>query len=395
MATSTASSTQTANSSASSNQVATSLPFSVASRLAKRQSFALTNVSLASASPTVPAGSPVQVPAVGYLQALRLEFTGTVSGGTSPALVTGDTPWNVISSIAVTNSAGQNLIAPMTGYELYLINKYGFQGAGLAAPIGALQDPKNNPSYSASGSGFHFFLDLPFTIDQRFGMGAIPALASNRSYNVQITYNSIANVYSGAPNLSVTVDATAVYWEVPVSTTPGGVQQVTTPYGGDTLSLWQKETALLTQGENTTKSSNVGNVIRNIILVARDSTGNRLTFADWSNVVELYLDNNPLIREKKTEWLDELARQYGYIGTSDAAGGLDSGVFVFPFALLAGGNAGDPSSSKAQYLPTLDATLMQLKGNAWGAGAAGGTLTIITQAVTTSNIGYIYGGVTE
>jgi len=363
------------------------VPFTLASRASSRQSFSIPNITLSASAPVTPPGTPVQVPAVGWLRSLRFEVTLDGTGGT-PAFAA-DAPWNVIQQISVKNAAGQPLIAPVTGYELYLINKYGAQGAGMVSAYGTLADPKNNRQYSATAPDAHFFLDLPFEIDPSSGLGAIPALASNRSYQVEVTLNSMSAIYSAQPTSAVvSLDVTANYWDVPPATTPGGAVQATDPFGAGTLSLWQKEVPVIAPGDQLTRSNNVGNVIRNIILTTRTAAGAR-TDADFPGIMELYVDNNPMIRLKKTEWQDLMARAYGYNATAlDTAGGLDTGVYVFPFHVLAGGLSNDPSNSRAQLLPTLDATLLQFKG--YGYGASISTLTVLTQAVTSDNSAFIY-----
>lgn len=369
--------------------VQAALPFTIAARKSKRQSFTLPNVTLAASAPVIAAGTPVQIPAVGYLTALRLEFTVTNSGGA--ATYTADAPFNLVQNVSFKNSAGQNLVAPLTGYEWYIVNKYGAMGAGITSAVGRLSDPKLGRQYAAvATTNAHFFLDIPLEIDPSTGLGAIPALASNRSYQLEISFAAISTVWGGTPPTaaSVAVDATAVYWDVPVATTPGGVMQSTEPFGLGTLSLWQKENPPVAPGEQLTRSNNTGNSIRNLIFIARTAAGAR-TDADWSTIAELYVDNNPMLRYKKTEWQDDMVRQYGYDAAAlDAAGGLDTGVYVIPFHVLAGGMAGDPGNSHAQYLATLDATLLQLKGYSWGASIS--QLAILTQAIASDNPAFIY-----
>jgi len=368
---------------------AVALPFTIASRVSERQSFSVPNVALAAAAPVTPPGTPVQVPAVGYLKALRLEITLTNSGG-APTY-TADAPWNLITNITFKNAAGQNLVAPLTGYEWYLVNKYGAMGAGLASAVGKLSDPETGRQFSSvPTTGAHFFLDVPLEIDPSTGLGAIPALASNRSYQFEISLAAIATVFAGTPPTaaSVTIDASAIYWDVPVAQTQGGVSQATEPFGLGTLSLWQKENPPLAPGEQLTRSNNTGNSIRNLIFVLRTAAGVR-TDVDWTTVFELFVDNNPMLRLKKTEWQDTMVRWFGYEAAAlDAAGGLDTGVYTIPFHLLAGGLSGDPSNSRAQLLATLDATLLQFKGYSWGAAAS--QLTVLTQAIASPNPAFIY-----
>jgi hypothetical protein len=318
-----------------------------------------------------------------------LQVTLENTGGTPS--YTADAPWNLISRINFKNSAGQNLVAPLSGYEWYIINKYGAQGQGLSNPIGNWADPKVGPGYTATpATGATFFLDVPLEFDAEYALGVIPALASNRSYQLEIEFASIATVFGATTPptaATVTVDATANYWDVPIGSTPGGNSQATEPFGLGALSLWQKENPNLAPGEQLTRSNNTGNVIRNLIFIAREADGTR-TETDWPTVTELYVDNNPMLRFKKLEWRDMIARTYGYSGTAEAAGGPDNGVYVIPFHTLAGGMAGNVQNSRAQLLATLDATLLQVKGYDWGADIS--QMAIITQAIAADNPAFIF-----
>lgn len=368
---------------------APALPFTIGARVSERQSFTLPSIILAASASVIPAGAPVQIPAVGYLKKIRCEFTLVVSGGT-PTL-SADAPFNVINNFAFKNAAGANLIAPLTGYEWYVVNKYGGMGAGLTSGIGRLSDPKVGYGYTAvAGTGAHFFLDVPLEIDASDALGSLPALASNRSFNFEIGIAAISTVFGGTPPTvaTLTVDASAIYWDVPVATTPGGVSQQTEPFGLGTLSQWQKENPVIAPGEQLTRLNNVGNSIRSLILIAKTSAGVR-TDTDWPSIAELYFDNAPMLRLKKTEHQDAMSRWFGLTTAGlDSAGGLDTGVFTIPFHLLAGGESGDPSNSRAQYLPTLDASLLQLKGYNWGSNIS--QLVVLTDAVSSPNAQFIY-----
>src|SRR3546814_20512820 len=106
---------------------APAIPFAVASQYSSRPSFDLPVQTLQAAAPTQV--SPVQIPAVGYLQGLLLEVTIDGTGGTAPAFLA-DSPWNVIQSINFRHASGVHLLAPVTGYDLFLQNHH----AGPSAP---------------------------------------------------------------------------------------------------------------------------------------------------------------------------------------------------------------------------------------------------------------------
>lgn len=352
----------------SAKQAVPQLPFVVGSRNASRFSFTLPQTALGASSVPLP---PVQIPAVGYLKRIDLEVTITGTGGTSPTF-TADAPFNALAGVELRNSSGNDLIVPVTGYQLYLLNKYGCQD--FDAPMA---DPKVDPTYSATSPSAHFIIQIPCEISPADAFGAIPALASNRSYQLQITLAALATLVSGGPTVNVNIVGTAVYWTEPVAATASGVQQATAPLFNGSLNLWQLEPLPVTPGDKYIKSNNVGNVIRTLIFTLRTAAGAR-TVADWPALCELYLDNFPMFYLPLQQWLSWQANFYQLRAAYDAPNGPDTGVFVIPFFALAEG-AAMANGRRSQYLPTLDTALLQLRGTSWGASAS--TLEILTNSV--------------
>lgn len=366
---------------------APAIPFPVASRVNVRQAFQIPSTALGAGNVT-PSGVPIQLPAVGYPKNLRLEFNITGSGGT-PSFVK-DGPWNVVSNISLKNSAGQQLLASMGGYSWFTINKFGGVEQGLAAASGQSNDPRSGRQFSATAPAAHFFLDVPFEFDAATGMGAIPAMASNRSYLLEITLASISTVYgvtTPPTAVNVTVDASVVYWDAPMALTTNSVSQGTEPFGMNlgadftTTAIWQSEFPNIAAGAQLPRSNNQGNTIRNMILIIRDNTGARLDTL-WPAVTQFFFNNYPMLRLKKTEWQDFMVRAYQYFAAAfDVAGGLEEGVYVLPFHVFAGGVSGGVQNSRAQLLPTEDGSLLQFQMN--DVGATVGTLQILTQSIAT------------
>lgn len=361
---------------------APAIPFAVASQYSTRPSFDLPVQTLAASAPTQV--SPVQIPAVGYLQGLLLEVTVTGTGGTTPAF-TADGPWNVIQSINFRNASGVNLIAPLTGYDLFLINKYG----GQSAPgFGPYAQPDFGFNFAEVAPSAHFFLWLPLGLDPSDAYGVIPALASNANYQMEMSLAAVSTVLTGAPAVTVAVSATAHYFDLPAATNQAGVGQATSP-ASQAVSVWQKETPTVSPGNQLVQSFNVGNVIRNHIITLRNSSGARIDTNGWPSLLELYLDNQPRFSLSKAEHEYLMARWYGLgAATKDVVNGLDTGVYVVPFHTLLGSASGDPANTRAQLLPTLNATLLQYRFQDFGSAAS--RVEIMTEAVTTTDAAYLY-----
>lgn len=351
-------------------QAAPTLPFPIASRQSTRSSFSLGTVNLAAGAITPL--SPVQIPAVGYLRGIMLEVSYTTTGGTA---VLADGPFNLLTQLEFRTAAGNDIYVPMTGYQAYLAAKYGAQ-----AWTGPYCDQRVGRQYFVTPTAGHFFLPIWFEVDQETGLGSIPALASNRSYQLQLALSALSTVFTGATAGTVTITGTAYYWTQPPAQTQGGIVQQDAPLGIGTVSQWQIEQISLTPGDKYVRSSNVGNTLRTLIFVHRNSSGARIDTNGVAAVNEIYLDNDPMYYFTQNEWEENMTRWYGYtVGSKDQPGALDTGVYVIPFHALAGGLAGDPNNSRAQYLPTLDASLLQLRGTSFGSAIS--TLEIITNSV--------------
>jgi hypothetical protein len=361
-------------------QASPALPFQIASRVMSRLSFTVPTTALSGAAPTP--FSPIQIPAVGYLAYIDLEVTLTGTGGTAPAF-TADAPFNVLQSIEFKTAAGNDIIVPLTGYQAYLMDKYGCQWTD--APY---SDLKLNRQYAAIAPSAHFFLPIPLQLDPSSGYGTIPALASNRSYQLVLTASAISTVLSGAPTATLGINGTAWYWSEPPAATQGGVSQATAPMGLGTLSQWQLETPPVTPGDKYIKSNNVGNVLRLIIFTLRNAASARIDANGWPNVAEIYLDNDPMFYLTNTEWEFWMSSQYGFVSSAkDTVQSLDTGVYVLPFFSMAGGLA-SATDSRAQYLPTLDASQLQIRLTSLGSAAS--TLEILTNSVIPTDSSTLY-----
>ena len=361
---------------------APSLPFVIASRKMTRFSFTTGTTTLQAAAPTPL--SPVQIPAVGYLSHINLEVTVTGVGGTTPAF-TADAPFNALQSVEFKTASGNDIIAPVTGYQLYLCDKWGAQFT--EAPF---CDNRVGRQYSAVAPSAHFFLQIPLELDVEAAFGSIPALASNRSYQLALILAAVSTLVSGAPGVTVTINGTAYYWSEPPQQTQSGVIQQTAPNGLGSLSQWQIEMPPVTPGDKYIKSNNVGNVLRTLIFCLRNAAGARIDAAGWPGVCELYLDNEPIMYLTANEWEDLMCKWFQFgAATKDVAQGLDTGVYVIPFHALAGAVAGNPHNSRSQLLPTLDASQLQLRGTSFGANAS--TLEIITNSVVPTSSQVLFG----
>ena len=369
--------TATADAPAQRTKNAASLPFTIASRAMTRFSF-FESAALSGAG-IVPM-KPIQIPAVGFLRKIELEVEVTATAGTG---FPGDGPFNILSSVEFRTAAGNDLIVPVTGYQLMLMNKYGHPS--ISSPY---SDPRLIEYAVTSGTSARFTLDLPFELDPETGWGSIPALASNRNYQLNINLSPYT-VITAATGATVNITATAHYWSEPPATSASGIGQETQPMGLGTISQWQLDTHSVNPGDKYLKLNNTGNFMRNIIFVLRNAAGARIGGAEWPEVSELYLDNEPMLYLRRNGWHRTMRTVFGLDATgANVAKGLDTGVYVIPFDAFVGSVSGDPANSRSQYLPTLDSSQLQLRGQSFG--AATSTVEILTNSVIPRSSADVY-----
>jgi hypothetical protein len=388
---------QSAGQSAATQQPATPrIPFPRASRLKTNLSFSLGPITVGASA--VPFG-PIQIPANGYLRALNLEFNVSTTGNAATVALaaTNDAPFSHIQQISVTTSSGDALIVPIDGYAMAMVQKYGV--FGQEAPF---SDPRADPTFTgpsigagATAGSSLFRLRIPFEIDASTGFGALPNLAANRSYYVQGIFNALATVFSTPPNgtTTITVLATAEYWSVPNDTNAQGDPQETAPVGNGSFSVIQSETIPVNAGTGIYQMHNVGNVVRSLILIYRDGTNTRIADASSPGIFELVLNNDLLFYQTRNEFKRQIANNgfgaaYGAVAAAqNTAQGQDAGVWPFTQFLAPGQATARHDGPRNQYLPTLDATLLQIRGTSWG---TTGTLQVITNSIVPTSAAALY-----
>jgi len=352
--------------------------FTVASRPQRRFSNTQT-ISILTAN----SFAPIQLPATGFVRKLALFFTFTGTAASAGAVVAGDGPFNLLSGITLTDATGQPVTQPISGYSLYLLNKYLPSGDINTNLPRQYNNPQYGPEYAFASTGttatYAFRLDIELEQDYNSGYGCIPNLDSNASLQLKIDAAAYTVAWTGTTvtvaNLSVRVSQ--YYW-APVGQTLAGQQVDTDPVGfGDYIETRFETQTVTAAAENLVQITNRGGLIKGVILVSR-AAGVRTAYTAAANF-GLLLDNNPIDEGVPLEeHQDYLRRVYGFFGadlttsyaplTAGVASGLDRGVLVHPFFAYSGG--------RDSWLPTRGGSLLQVRVTP---GASATTLEIITQ----------------
>lgn len=314
--------------------------------------------------------SPIDVPAYGFMRGIFIEVTATGGTGTA-AVYKGDGPFSVLSDISLSDVNGAPIVGPITGYDLYLINKYG----GYRR---ATTNPKLHPDYAAPTNGnFTFLLYLPIEVSGRDGLGSLANLNAASSYKLRATIAPKSEVFGTDPTTlpNVRVRAWLDAWTQPAGADLRGNAQATQPPAHGTTSFWSKKIVNVSQGQQTIRLDRVGNLVRNLVFVYRDNAGVR-NAANFPGTFDLSWDTRLLKSLSPTVWRGSMSQRFNLTGANDTAAGLDTGVYVEDYCHEFDGLAG--AELRDGWLPTVQSTRLEVLGNF----GAAGTLTILTNDVS-------------
>ena len=320
------------------------------------------------------------IPAYGYVRSILLVVTATGGSGTSVTAAE-DGPFNVLKNIALTEPNGATINQFNTGYDLYLVNKWG----GYRDSHGA--DPKASPTYSAVGAStgnFTFVLRIPVEINLRDALGSLPNQNAAATFKLRLTQAASTTVYGTVPTTlpSLRVRAYLEAWDQPETQSAGQANQVTPP-AMNTTQFWSSQTYNVGAGSQNIRLTRVGNYVRNLIFVLRRAGTSRANGdSDMPDPLTVYLDTRPLDIIERNNFRHQMYERTGFGGASgtnvpanETPQALDNGVFVYDFAHEFDGSLG--RENRDLWLPTLGSTRLELQGNF----ANAGTLQVLTNDV--------------
>lgn len=325
------------------------LPFYAAAR-ERIEPFADVSVTPSTVTQEVLQGANSSIPADGYLRSVY--FQVSASGGTAGAgALAADGPWNMIQSVTLTDVNGAPIFGPVSGYDLFLINKYG----GYAFR----PDPATEPDFSAGVVTQAISLRIPLEINRQTGFGSLGNQNASANYKLRITLHTLANIYSVAPTTppALRFRCFAETWTQPFPQDAVGRMQQTMPEGYGTTQYWTKQQFTINGGQQNIQLTRVGNLIRAFILTYRTAAGVRITTANMPDPIQFdwdartaFIESLRYRRKSQIEMLTANATVSGAAQTED-------GVLVYNLDRALLGHAG--GGPTAYYYPTVQSTRMQ------------------------------------
>jgi len=279
-----------------------------------------------------------------------------------------DAPENAIALFTLSDTGGQPILGPMTGWELKTFVKWG--GFSFSDDARDSQTFTATTGTSSAGGFFKMILHIPIQFVAREPLGPLPNTNNQTVFAVDITVNTLAKIYSTQPNgtlgtMNVTISQDA--YRQSAGKDAQGNATVTTPPGLGAVLYLRKSTMDMTAGAQQQEISQQEGSYRTLTFVLRDSNGSRSQGdSDWPDPFRFHFNNDVPYDRVKSLWRRKMERDYGYRAAVESAGGCDNGTFVLHWIgdheLKAG------SEDRYNYLSVSAADTLEFDGTIGGSG---------------------------
>lgn len=317
----------------------------------------------------------IDVPAFGFMRSVLLHVTASGGdAGASTVAADPDAPFSVLKNVTLSEPNGATITAWNKGHDLYVAHKYG--GYRFR------QDPRKAGFTDVdAGGNFEFFVRVPVELNQRSGIGSLPNQNSSATYKLGLTVSKASDIYGTSPDTlpDVRVRAWLESWEQPQRQSAGMVNAVVPP-AVNTTQYWSPQTFNVNSGEQGVRLTRMGNYLRNLVFVTRDTNGARSNNI-IPDLTTFFLDARPLDQLQHEQWRVQMYERYGYEeGSLDTAGNQDTGVYVYDFAHEFTGQVGH--ENRDLWLETLGSTRFEVQGQF----GAGGIMHVYTNDVSVAGV---------
>lgn len=328
-----------------------------------------------------------EIPSTGFLNGVYILVENVVTSSTATATGTAglgvlkeDGPYCVIDNIIFTDTNNAELIGPITGWDLYVISKWGgycFQDDPEANTDLFTSTSNATASSSAAGS-FSFCIRLPVELVPRDALGSLPNKSSSTPFKIKTTVASLASIYitsttvGGSCRFRMFPDS---YWE-PTKQDGSGNAIADMPPGVNTTQFWNKTDYSVATSMSELLTNSVGFPVRMLIWTLRDTAGSRTAGeTNFPDNFRLQLQSNLVLDRPKKLWKRRITEDWGYVAAGDGANQKDNGLYAHPFNKDFYPKPG--WETRRQYLRTTDGMRLQMKGT----NGAAGTMTVFTNYV--------------
>lgn len=329
--------------------------------------------------------TPYEFQVDGYVAGALVRVTATTAGNAATVAFQADGPFSALQSVIVEDIGGKQVMGPLSGWQLYTLNRFG----GFVANA----DAKANGTYTATagagatGGSYRFTLRVPIQVRRRDAMGSLPNRNASATFKLKITINKSSEVYSTAPTsaASINVQIQQHGWATSDNRDYKGNAVSPTPNGVGSLMYTDVETIQLSSGSFNQRMSTFGGLLRVLIFELRDAAGSRAQGeADFPSLFEMEIDKVKMHSRSPVTWETLMSEDWGLTSAAEsltAGNTKPDGVYVLhwldDFGLAPGAENG------FRYQPVTPSTAVQLIGTIGGSGAH--TLSILKNYMSPVN----------
>lgn len=329
-----------------------------------------------------------------FLRGIWIQAVCLAAGNSANVAFTGDSPLNAYQSVIFQDANQKPIVGPFDSYTLAMVNKFG--------GYWAMNDPRASGVYStttgtnAAGGSFTEILYVPLEVANRDGLGALQNKSSSSSFQLVLTVNTLAAIYSTAPTAAPTLTTTCLEdgWVQPKAADNAGVPLSQAPPQLGTTQYWVRGSYQALNGATQIQlTQGLGYPIRTIIEMVYDTSGTTRATGDgfWPNPAQYIYKGTSMFNFTKTVWQDWMCRLYNLHATAkDAALGLENGVFVLPFNRDFANAPGD--ELRNGYLPTQQGDQFQQVGSYSGSVTLYHVVNYVAPAAGPNNLASIRAG---
>lgn len=315
--------------------------------------------------------NPYEFQVDGYLSGALIRVTATTAGNSATVVFQPDGPFSVLQSVIVEDIGGKQILGPLDGWKLYVLNRFG--GFVYQADVKANGTYTATAGSGATGGSYRFVLRVPIQVRKRDAMGSLPNRNASATFKLKMTINTSATVYSTAPTAaaSINVQIQQNGWATSDNRDYKGNGVSATPNGVGSLMYTDVETIQLSAGSFNQRMSTFGGLLRLLVFELRDNTGSRAQGeSDFPSLFEIEVDKVKMFSRSPVTWENFMSEDYGLNASAEAlatANTKPDGVFVLHWLDDFGLNPG--AENGFRYQPITPSTAVQLIGTIGGSGA--------------------------
>lgn len=292
----------------------------------------------------------------GFLRGVVVQVT-SASGVLGAGVLAQDAPWSVISSLTLEDISGESVLKPMSAFSHMIKQKWFSPWDG---------DPAKRPGFSNSVNPA---FTLRCMVEVRDTLAVLANTDARAQYRVKFTVAPSTAVFSTAPTTTptVTVKIYPLRWFQPDAVDLLGNPINPVPDGLSASRFFQHQLySAFAAGDNTPRLELVGQEIRALGLIIRNSLGARVDLTDANaGTITFTMDDRTFWKRTASQWVEEMCSFY-----EDLRSGVwtrDTGVYIIPRFRMPGDLTGE------YWLQTVEQNdlRIELNGADLGANAPG------------------------